>query len=551
MSITAQQMPQLGETMEVSIVNVDVVVTDKSGNRVHGLTKNDFEILENGKRQAISNFSEYASGVERSAAAAGGEGQEAPRRQPRTVVLFVERMPLRPQQADAFFGAIREFLENAAQPGDRVTLVDWSPANAEHIELAGDVASIGPRLEELSKAAQQPQPDAVESTRQETIRLVHAEERAQNLMRQGSAHSEFGGRGAGNGNKRTMTIAKMEEAIDGMSPTVLPMLTAFNEMQRRVHAINSTIASMGAGEGRKILLLATRRFGEVAGAEYEYVTGRTHLQNEVRNQFGTERLTKSVIANANANGVSIYPLYVPGLAITLNDTSNEDPMPFPAENYVLQNESSNLNRVADRTGGVAAFAVKDIVALLPQISSDASDYYSLAYRVNEKREDRERNLTVRVKNPDLHVRSRSAFVEKSDETRMRDRITAALFTEPIDSAIKLTAQAGARTQSGKTSVVPVEVRIPIIGLTAIPQNGKYVGAFSVYVGSAADLDEVSEITHKTQPFEFKESDLQKASAGYFTYTVDVQVNAKTKTVAVGVLDEVSKAVGLARLNVAR
>ena len=55
--------------IEVSIVNVDTVVTDKQGRRVHGLRKEDFEIYENGVRQPITNFAEYAS--ERDATPAG------------------------------------------------------------------------------------------------------------------------------------------------------------------------------------------------------------------------------------------------------------------------------------------------------------------------------------------------------------------------------------------------------------------------------------------------------------------------------------------------
>ena len=52
-------VPSIGETIEVSLVNLDVFVTDKTGQRVHGLTKDDFEILENGVRQPVTNFAEY------------------------------------------------------------------------------------------------------------------------------------------------------------------------------------------------------------------------------------------------------------------------------------------------------------------------------------------------------------------------------------------------------------------------------------------------------------------------------------------------------------
>src|SRR5204863_3495201 len=64
LAAAAQQkrpLPGIGETIEVSIVNVDVFVTDKAGHRVHGLTKDDFEIFENGVKQPITNFAEYST----------------------------------------------------------------------------------------------------------------------------------------------------------------------------------------------------------------------------------------------------------------------------------------------------------------------------------------------------------------------------------------------------------------------------------------------------------------------------------------------------------
>jgi hypothetical protein len=45
-----------GETIEVNVVNVEVFVTDKKGQRISGLTRDDFEILEDGRPAKITNF---------------------------------------------------------------------------------------------------------------------------------------------------------------------------------------------------------------------------------------------------------------------------------------------------------------------------------------------------------------------------------------------------------------------------------------------------------------------------------------------------------------
>src|SRR5438876_9254865 len=61
-SPSAGETPALQETIEVNLVNLDVFVTDKSGARIRNLTKNDFEVFENGVKQIISNFIEYSDG---------------------------------------------------------------------------------------------------------------------------------------------------------------------------------------------------------------------------------------------------------------------------------------------------------------------------------------------------------------------------------------------------------------------------------------------------------------------------------------------------------
>src|SRR5687768_11349474 len=63
-AIAQQKLPPAGDTIDVSIVNVDVFVTDKQGKRVAGLTPNDFEIRENGRVQPITNFAEYSPDAE-------------------------------------------------------------------------------------------------------------------------------------------------------------------------------------------------------------------------------------------------------------------------------------------------------------------------------------------------------------------------------------------------------------------------------------------------------------------------------------------------------
>ena len=50
--------PKLVESIDVRVIDVDVIVTDRKGNPVTGLTKDDFDVYENGTKKVITNFYE-------------------------------------------------------------------------------------------------------------------------------------------------------------------------------------------------------------------------------------------------------------------------------------------------------------------------------------------------------------------------------------------------------------------------------------------------------------------------------------------------------------
>jgi hypothetical protein len=58
---TADQEGKVEFRTQTILIQVPVVITDKSGNHIHGLGKNDFQVLENGKEQKVSTFEEIVA----------------------------------------------------------------------------------------------------------------------------------------------------------------------------------------------------------------------------------------------------------------------------------------------------------------------------------------------------------------------------------------------------------------------------------------------------------------------------------------------------------
>jgi VWFA-related protein len=532
----AQDAPRAGETIEVSIVNVDVVVTDRAGNRVRGLKQEDFELRENGKVQPISNFAEYVSPAEQGTLTVDvQQPQSAPTqvqapREKRTLLIFFEQLQLTKLAADAFENALRTTVDRLVGPGDEVSVVIWSQSETRHVEFTSDRIRIAAAIAAIREEALGARPDMKSVQRREI-----ADRKA--LAEMGNIPTPAG--------------------TDPLGDVQLPMLLAYNEMVVRVGAINSAIHSMAGTEGRKMLLLATNRLGQIAGAEFAYETGAKEITPYLKTRFNTDKLMKSIVDNANANGVTIYPVHPPGLGKDTGDTEYYDLESLDLvtarggiEHLTLLNESISLEKIAKETGGLMAIGPKRIVDLLPRIASDATDYYSLAYRVTFSGTDRARNITVKTRNPEYQVRTRTQFVEKSDDTRMRDRLQSALFRASQPGAtINIRAAAREVKKGRNTATMQVRVRIPIADLTLLPKsNGKSGGSFAVYVGVATDLDELSEVTRKTQQFEVTEKELAQSQSGHFTYDLNVEVRQKSKYLAVGVYDETAKTFGVSRID---
>lgn len=527
---TNRPLPQLGETMEVSIVNVDVFVTDKKGNRVRGLTRDDFQVFDGAARQPISNFAEYSSNAPAGdvTASVPATAEVAPP-QKRTVVVFFERMRLRTFEADALVASIKKTLRSIVRPGDSVAVVLWAWGATAHVEFTGDLATIDAALDTVARdaAGVEVDGDRLLNEHADAIRRFEAEASAMAAS-------------------KGMGTSSFATGPDDTSREIF-LFKQMAEMRARVAAIDATISSMASQEGKKVLLLAPRTLGEIVGGTGNKIAA-TQWQ---KHKWGTEQMLKPILENANASGVTIYPIFAPGLRLTMQDATAKDVLDRYDSTYdhvALLNEMFSLTRIAEKTGGLAASNVTDIVKLLPRIEEDVTDYYSLAFRGDMKNADRVRNIVVKTKNPAYVVRSRRQYVEKTDSTRMKDRVAAALMLVPND-AFDIEATVGSPRKSRKTESVPLTIRIPISALTVLPGNDRQAGAFSVFIAAGSDQGAASDVTQMTQPFAL--ADVKSVKDGHFTYRVDVVIDHKTDRIAVGVLDEISKEYALLRVALPR
>jgi VWFA-related protein len=536
-SLFAQPAPiATGETIDVSIVNVDVFVTDRQGNRVRGLTAADFEIRENGKVQPISNFAEYApehAGGEgefeaRDANAATTSASAAPASEKRTIVVFVESFTLAPFKTKPIFDSIREMLRRTVRPGDAVAVVSWLNAALVRQDFTDDLDSIERALAEIEEENTGVEGNLAEELRR---RAEFAQAFQRDLVAAGYPVAE-----ADTTTFSALSIAHAE----------------LNDIRQKSHALRAYIEAIAGFEGKKILLMATRRFGQYAGSEY--FGGEVPFR--MRGELDTRPYREAVIAAANANNITIYPIYPRGLGSSVLGSaedagwdidrvdSDADLRRFSKDNYALLNETTSLQEIARETGGALAWGSKDITQLMPRIADDLDSYYSLGYRATATGKDAARSISVTARNREYTVRSRRTYVEKSDETRMSDLVVANLV-HPADSGrLAIDVEVGDVTRDGGQRVVPLRISIPVGALSSTDGGG----AFDVLLASGGAFGIISEVDRRTQRYTLERARLASADDAEFTYEVTLRIDRASYRLSVGVFDQVSKEYGLAHVE---
>jgi len=533
LSLAAQAPPPLVESIEVNVVNVDVVVTDKSGKRITGLTSDDFEIFDRGKRRAITNFSEFGAPPSSAAdAAASRAAAPAPMRRRNTVIFFIDSTSVDPRRRHAVFEQMRTFAGAALQPGDRAMVATWN----QRLRIT------------------QPFIDSAEE-----IQRTLAE-----------AGDDAAGFGIVNNRRRTQQL--IEGELDAGIRGVIPMGAAYANAcmhaeayaeEMFAHSRNLTIGvsrvldTFAAPEDKKILVYVGDYLPQNAGAEMwqlveDLFATRLDLRREVHRRRAAPIATwlASLVRSANASGVTTYMISGGGGLHQLNvDASESEPFSATAQNVLEAETHVSFTNTAELTGGVA-FTGGDPRLVLKKIADDFHSYYSIGFSPDGKADGKERRIEVRAKNPRYVVRYRQSYVLRSTADEVADRVAANVYQAEAAGELVVRADADAAIDEGRNRIrVPVKVRVEGRNVALIPRDGALAGDLTVFVCGGSAKAGTSEVLRHSQRLNIALSDEARFRAGHLTFTFDVILERKEKsTISAGVLDTVSGSWGLARAD---
>lgn len=530
---TGTLVAQLTERIDVRVVNIDAVVTDREGNRVTGLTKEDFELLENGRVQPITNFHEVRVN---GSAASGYEGTGLSPAPPRRFLLFVDTYSLHPMVRNAMVASMKRFIDSNVRGADQATIVSWNDGMRIITAFTDDKAELNAGLSSLLGIA------SPLSTKDPLARVQQLCTRSFEMARSG---------------RMPMPMA-YDECI-GVARNETMAMTM--RSQALVASLEAALAIMAGMDGKKILVLAGAQLPERPGQELFQWANALFATSPRMSGFDRPTATpefdhhrqlssiENVAKTANANGVTMYLLNVPTFQdVNAVNMSRSGVADAGADFAKSANTSVSFRKLARMTGGIAISRPGNLDEALDAIANDAGSWYSLGYRAASD-DPREHAITVRTKNRNHIVRARESYLPKTPDDQMRDRTIANVFVPaPAGDDWPITIRTGRPGRSGALFTVEVEVLIPST-LTLLPQGSELVGGFAVYLVIGNSQGALSEVTKHAQPITLSPAGQDEFRSEPLRFTATLTVRPGENHLSVGVVDVVSDVAGFARATI--
>jgi VWFA-related protein len=416
-------------TARTELVLIPALVTDKSGNHISGLKKEDFTVLESGVEQKIATFEEISSDARRlsrprnpnefSNSLVGGQSA-------RRITLIVLDFINTPFWDQAY--ARQELLKYLTQSVDQREPTGLYTLTRNGIHVIHDFTT-DPRV--LVAALHKVKGDAVQ--------MVDSEEVVEAATGSASPDGSAG-----------VDPAAVQSEANRLQTMIEDAELNFKSFEQRL-AITYTLQGMQqlsqalAGfPGRKSLIWAGGGFPfSVSDNTMQLAPpGRESLTDVLPMYEHTWQLL-------NDAQIALYPLDVKGLQVNTPGASVRN----PGRNYVRNmnwkqlDTQATFQTFASATGGRAYYNSNDLVEGFRDAVRDSAQYYMLGYYLDRSNtKSGWRKLAVKVKRGNSQVRARGGFFVTNatvDPENSRNNDLGSALQSPLDfTSLALVARWG-------------------------------------------------------------------------------------------------------------
>jgi VWFA-related protein len=398
------------------LVQVSVVVQDKHGNPVTGLTKEDFVLLDEKKPQTIQVFSMQTNQLRATPPAALPPDVYTNRVQERAVVptgitvILLDGLNTKFEDQTYARKQVVKFLQQI-QPQDRIALYTLGSKLRVLHDFTSDSASLVAALDQYHGRTpaelQTPAADKIDTGSQMLDEFLNSSYQAES----------------------TFYIK--------------------DRVRKTMAALTEIAAHVGTLPGRKNLIWVSGSFPTIVGFE--------NIMTGPRNNttlFGDD-IEETARALNNAN-LAVYPVDARGLMATALNAGPRSSSAYSGGDslrYGLQEsptagplsrmrspDPANLTTMltlADRTGGKAFYNTNDILGAIRQAVDDSRATYEIGYYPEDITWDGKfREIKVEVKDKGMRIRARKGYFalpEPQLTQELRQAVIAQIATGPLDA----------------------------------------------------------------------------------------------------------------------
>lgn len=496
-----QGSPAVTFQVEVDYVDVDVVVTDERGNFVRGLTRDDFQVFEDGKPVKVDTFSTVEIPVERYEQKLFGGRTSAedvrsnrPTLAGRFYVIVLDDMGTSPLRSQYVIKAARQFVEQHFASNDTAAVVYTSGKRDRAQEFTNDrrllLASIGKFMGTKLRSSTLDKLDGyyMQKAIEEGLAAQNDGGPVDPASSQARDANPFS-RGEGYPN-RSYDMNDMERGQRALG--VLGQLKSYAEFLANVRG------------RRKAMVLFSEGI--------DYPTHDIFAAHDATTVLGAMKDAVTAAARANVNIFTVDPRGLVGLTseyIELNQSNADlfnigarDPrygmQPHTALLAEMRLTQDSLRTLSEETGGLASIDANSFSSAFNRIVQANSLYYMLGYYPpNHPNDGKFHKIDVRLKRPGLRVLARRGYAsprarelssrerqrverERVARTKGADQTSSelrAMLDSPIQqSGVMLDVQGAAFKSTPRSASVALAIEVDGARLRFAPQQDKGIFA---------------------------------------------------------------------------
>lgn len=448
--------------VKTELIELRAVVTDKRGQPITDLKKEDFELAENGKPQEVGFFSvvripgrgeaRRAENPTTAAPSVPADAARAAEKPARTVVLFVDTLHLSTQSLLVLKQSLRKFIDERLSDEDLTAIVT----------SAGSLGVVE------------------QFTRDRQILRYAVDRLGARPNARASLFTPYIAAMVDRGDRDGLQVARAIYAAEEHVPPDDPALTQLVEARAR------QILSEAAYTRRASLITlreVVQRMSDLPGQRLVVLASDGFTMFDQGGSFDTGDL-QSVTSRAVRSGVVIYSIDAKGLQPPpmFEGALSSDQRIWSYASASELDLKDGLNALAKDTGGEAFFNTNDTAGAMGRALDDNRVYYALAYYpASEESEKKFRKIAIKIKgHPEYVVRAQRGYLpadlaKKAKENEARtpqQRFVDAMLAPLPATEIGVAATADFIESVNDAAQVTVQIHIDGKTISFREENGR-------------------------------------------------------------------------------